>query len=66
MPAYAHTKTDAAGKSLPESEWEPLEDHLREVSDLAAKFAAAFGASEWGRLAGRWHDLGKYSREFQD
>ncbi len=66
MPAYAHTKTDAAGKSLPESEWEPLEDHLREVADLAAQFASAFGASEWGRLAGRWHDLGKYSREFQE
>jgi len=32
---------------------------------LAAQFAAAFDAAAWGRLAGLWHDLGKYRPEFQ-
>lgn len=61
MSFYAHTLEDKG----PEH-WEPLEDHLHEVAKLAGDFAAAFGAKEWGRLAGLWHDLGKYSREFQD
>lgn len=42
-----------------------LEDHLTGVADLAAVMAAGFGASEWAFLAGLWHDLGKYSHEFQ-
>lgn len=49
----------------PEERWETLEDHLREVAVLAGEFAARFGASEWGELAGWWHDLGKYKPEFQ-
>lgn len=42
-----------------------LEDHLAGVADLASIMAAEFGASEWAHLAGLWHDLGKYSHEFQ-
>ena len=42
-----------------------LEDHLRGVADMASVMAAEFGASEWAYLAGLWHDLGKYSPEFQ-
>ncbi len=42
-----------------------LEDHLRAVADLAGDFASSFGQAEWGRLAGLWHDLGKYSAAFQ-
>ena len=42
-----------------------LEDHLTAVADLASVMAAEFGASEWAYLAGLWHDLGKYSHEFQ-
>lgn len=38
-----------------------LEEHLRAVGDLAAEFALNFGASDWGRLAGLWHDLGSIS-----
>jgi CRISPR-associated endonuclease/helicase Cas3 len=49
----------------PESEWEPLEVHLQAVAERAGEFAAAFGAREWGGLAGLWHDLGKYKTEFQ-
>lgn len=43
----------------------PLADHLMGVADLASAMAAEFGASEWASLAGLWHDLGKYSPEFQ-
>lgn len=42
-----------------------LEEHLRNTARMAGKFAAEFGCQEWGRLAGLWHDLGKYSDEFQ-
>lgn len=42
-----------------------LGEHLDSVADLAARSAAIFGASEWARLAGRWHDLGKYQPAFQ-
>ena len=64
---YAHTAEDAQGKRLPESSgrWQPLADHLRNVAELAATFAAPFGASDEARLAGLLHDLGKYRAEFQ-
>jgi CRISPR-associated endonuclease/helicase Cas3 len=57
---YAHTLD-----GRPESEWQPLEDHLRNVSENAAEFASRFEAEDWGRLAGLWHDLGKFSAAFQ-
>lgn len=44
----------------------PLEDHLREVGRLAGGFADAFGNSDWGQVAGIWHDLGKYKQDFQE
>ena len=43
----------------------PLEEHLSTVSQLAGKMASEFGAEEWGKIAGLWHDLGKYSDDFQ-
>ena len=43
-----------------------LEEHLRGTSKLAAGFAAKFHNSSWGEVIGLWHDLGKYSDEFQD
>lgn len=42
-----------------------LSDHLHGTAERAAKFAAEFGCAEWGQLAGLWHDLGKYSDDFQ-
>lgn len=60
MTYFAHTL-----EGRPPEDWEPLEDHLREVAEVAGDFAAAFGAKEWGYLAGLWHDLGKYLPEFQ-
>ena len=41
-------------------------DHLTGVADLAGRFAAAFGEEAMGRLLGLYHDIGKYSREFQE
>jgi CRISPR-associated endonuclease/helicase Cas3 len=42
-----------------------LSDHLSGVESLAAQFAAAFEAADWAAISGRWHDLGKFSDEFQ-
>lgn len=40
---YAHTAEDAAGNRIDdERHWQPLADHLRNVADLAAKFAAPY------------------------
>lgn len=42
-----------------------LDDHLKQTGELAAGFAAAFASGDWARLAGAWHDLGKYRPSFQ-
>lgn len=59
--ALAHVRQDDGG------EWREhlLDEHLRGVAKLAAAFAADFDSSEWASIAGLWHDLGKYSTEFQ-
>jgi len=57
---YAHSLD---GK--PPSDWQPLEDHLKNVAEMARSFAESFDAGDWGYLAGLWHDIGKYSDEFQ-
>ncbi len=58
---YAH--------SLPESsdvsEWQLLSEHLENTAKLAKNFASTFDAERWGYIAGLWHDIGKYSEEFQ-
>ena len=58
---YAHSLP-----GRPESEWQTLEDHSRNVAKLAAEFAAPFGSSEAARLLGWVHDLGKATKEFQE
>lgn len=59
--ALAHVRKDT------KNEWHEhsLDEHLRGVSRLAGEFASVFGSEDWARLAGLWHDLGKYSAEFQ-
>lgn len=42
-----------------------LIEHLRGVGDMAERFAAAFGEEAAGRMVGLYHDIGKYSQEFQ-
>ncbi len=49
----------------PSEEWQSVEEHLRNVAESARFFAQKFGAGEWGYCAGLWHDMGKYSPEFQ-
>lgn len=58
---YAHSHPDSSDREL----WQPLDQHLRKTAELAAGFSAAWNAQDWGRLAGLWHDFGKYSKEFQ-
>ena len=58
----AHAAKDHDGNWRPPHD---LADHLNEVGTLAADFAQAFGP-DWARLAGRWHDLGKYRLRFQN
>ena len=57
---YAHTK------GTNQSEWEPLREHLQLVSERAERFARKFDAAAWGKTLGWWHDLGKYSAQFQN
>ena len=58
---YAHTLP-----GRPEAEWQDLFCHLENVSQHAAASGACFDAGDWARVAGLWHDLGKYSDAFQD
>lgn len=44
--------------------WQELHCHLRQVSEMAAQFAATFNAADEARLAGLLHDIGKYSPLF--
>jgi CRISPR-associated endonuclease/helicase Cas3 len=57
---YAHTL-----EGEPPERWQELHHHLACVATIAERNAAAFASAEWGRLAGLWHDLGKYSADFQ-
>lgn len=54
-------------RRLPDGRWAEhyLDEHLEGVAGLAARFARAFGNEDWARLAGLWHDLGKYREKFQ-
>ncbi len=61
MPEYfAHS---FEGK--PVKEWQLLEDHLVGVARLAKSFADEFVSGDWAYLAGLWHNIGKYSEDFQ-
>jgi len=59
---FAHS-TDSQGQ--PTQRLQPLQEHLKCVAELARHFAEPFGGGEWAFWAGLWHDLGKYSEEFQ-
>jgi len=58
---YAHSREGERDKS----KWHLLEEHLRQTAELACTFASPWHADNWGYLAGLWHDIGKYSSEFQ-
>jgi len=44
---------------------QPLRDHLLSVSQAAGRMSEAVGLGAAGAAIGLLHDLGKYSREFQ-
>ena len=58
---YAHS---LPGK--PPDQWQPLDEHLNNVANLAGEFAAKFDAEDWARVSGLLHDIGKSSLKFQD
>ena len=40
-------------------------EHCENVAELSAEFASVFNAEKHGYLTGMFHDIGKYSNEFQ-
>lgn len=60
--AVAHTARSPDGTRRTPHD---LAEHLVGVAALAACHAQRFGANDWARLAGLWHDLGKYRPSFQ-
>jgi CRISPR-associated endonuclease/helicase Cas3 len=61
MNYFAHS-----GRNSDKSDWQHLNDHAICVARLAADFASAFGLGRGAYLAGLLHDLGKYTRAFQN
>ena len=62
MKFYAHST-----EQVDKSDWQPLDEHLKEVGKLAEQFASNFknGSSPAAQVAGLLHDIGKYTKEFQ-
>ena len=61
----AHVKPLAGQQAGDRYELHALDQHLRKVGGLAEQFASVFGKGDWAACAGIWHDLGKYSENFQ-
>lgn len=60
MDFFAHSTQDAS-----KADWQPLQQHLQTVGAQAAERARCFGAESMANVAGTLHDLGKYTRRFQ-
>jgi len=58
MKYYAHSKNERG-------ERQELVEHLRQVAEMARRFASEFGAGEVAYWIGLWHDLGKFDPDFQ-
>lgn len=58
---YAHSK-----KGETKENWQTLKEHLLQTAELATKYADKFHAKELGYVVGLMHDIGKYSKEFQE
>jgi CRISPR-associated helicase Cas3/CRISPR-associated endonuclease Cas3-HD len=58
---YAHSRGIGSDKE----EWQELKEHLKNVSAKSGEFAQKFNHKNFGEIIGLFHDLGKYSNEFQ-
>jgi CRISPR-associated endonuclease/helicase Cas3 len=62
-PKYiAHIKVNNTGNF----EFQSISEHLKGTAEIASRYSGKFNNSDWGKLLGLWHDLGKYSDEFQE
>ena len=61
MEYYAHSHP-----SEDRTDWHKLSVHLQDTGARAASFLERLGCADLGRIAGLLHDLGKYTKEFQD
>ena len=61
-PPYAHSLD-----TKDPCHWEPMQDHEARVADRCSRFLTRVNPQlqSWGELLGVWHDVGKYSDEFQ-
>ena len=57
---YAHSKENQHPIN-----WQPLDEHLKNVAEKAEKCAAKFQSADWAWNAAWLHDLGKVADEFQ-
>ncbi len=57
---YAHST-----ESADTDNWQRLDDHLKQVAQLAAARAVCFNAETAAYITGLFHDLGKYTEAFQ-
>lgn len=57
MEYYAH---------IDEERKQTVKEHLQGTAELAKNFATEFGNGDWGYCCGMLHDIGKYSKEFQN
>ena len=57
----AHARVKKDGSWVEHS----LKDHLEKTSKKAREFASVFGAGDWAETAAKWHDLGKYTPNWQ-
>jgi len=58
---YAHSKENEIL-----DKWQTIEAHLKGVADLSEQFGKKFSSDKFAKIAGCFHDLGKYSQEFQN
>lgn len=60
-----HTEDEFIAHTSSCGEIQSLADHLKGTAERAERFAGEFGCGKAGYLCGAFHDLGKYSAEFQ-
>jgi CRISPR-associated helicase Cas3/CRISPR-associated endonuclease Cas3-HD len=57
---YAHSSEN------PEKPWQTLKEHLLKTAEKSMEYAVKFNAGDFGYVCGVMHDLGKYSKKFQE